>query len=741
MTKKTEKYSGNLFAFSRRRTVEVMVGQVGIGGNNPVRIQTMVTTPTQDIDATVGECMKMADVGAELVRITAPGVKDAEALGVIRQRLRAQGYNIPLIADIHFNPDVAVVAARNVEKIRINPGNFTDKQAMLQPGISDFEESWENDLSRLRAKFVSLLDVCKEYGTALRIGANHGSLSGRIMSRYGDTPAGMVESAMEFLRICKEESFDNVVVSMKASNTRVMVRAYRLLVAAMNAEEMYYPLHLGVTEAGDGEDGRIKSAVGIGALLADGLGDTIRVSLTEAPENEIPVARELVKYFTYSLTTTFVHEVHELYELHERSNLLGKEVVVIADLSKLNPLYEMDTSPLTPPHKGGECPRKEEKCSQIDDEKGRVEYPRKGEKYCETDEAEMEKYPRKEEKCSQIDGDGVVEYPRKGEKYCETDGEEGRVEYPRKGEKYSEIDEAEMEKYPRKGDKYSQIDDEKGMEKYPRKGKEGRGESSQTDKVENGVECSPPLWEEGRGEVFPDYIYTGSSTVAFDSENLKIIDDNNDNFIFCNYALLTNSFLEWLRENQDKILVVSSENVNCIAELRAFFLKLEHHKIVNPVVIARSYAETDFEKLQIRAACDFGGLLIDGFGAGVMLSAAAEIPAKLVSDLCFRILQAARVRYTRTEYIACPGCGRTLFDLQDTLKRVKEATAGFKNLKIGVMGCIVNGPGEMADADYGYVGAGVGKVTLYKGMTPAKKNIPQENAIKELIELIKENEL
>jgi (E)-4-hydroxy-3-methylbut-2-enyl-diphosphate synthase len=337
-----------------------------------------------------------------------------------------------------------------------------------------------------------------------------------------------------------------------------------------------------------------------------------QVSLTEAPENEIPVARMLVEYTTSHITTS--HKggecsainpsfFDELTELHERSGLLGKDVVVISDLSKLNPLYEADIAPIKSSCGGRECPQK------------------------------------------------------------------------------------------------------------------------------------------GRGEVFPDYIYAGSSTVAFDSENLKIIDDSNDNFIFCNYSMLTNSFLEWLRENRDTTLVVSSDNINCIAELRAFFLTLQVHKLTNPVVIARSYEEKDFEKLQIMAACDFGGLLIDGFGAGVMLSAPSEIPYKLISDLCFRILQAARVRFTRTEYIACPGCGRTLFDLQDTLKKVKEATSGFRPMKIGVMGCIVNGPGEMADADYGYVGAGVGKITLYKGKEAVKKNIPQENAIEELMKLIKENEL
>ncbi|MDR2338002.1 MAG: (E)-4-hydroxy-3-methylbut-2-enyl-diphosphate synthase [Deltaproteobacteria bacterium] len=580
---------------SRRQTVEVKAGQVGIGGNNPVRIQTMVTTPTSNIAATVEACMKVADVGAELVRITAPTIKDAEALGLIRQELRAKGYSIPLIADIHFNPDVAEIAAKNVEKIRINPGNFTDKQAILQPeDVADFEQRWNDDLVKLRTRFVALLNVCKEYTTALRIGSNHGSLSGRIMSKYGNTPAGMVESAMEFLRICKDENFNNVVVSMKASNTKIMVQAYRLLVAAMDAEDMHYPLHLGVTEAGDGEDGRIKSAVGIGSLLADGLGDTIRVSLTEAPENEIPVAKEIVRYLA-SGNSGISECIRFDYSNQKsgRTSLLGNEVVVISDLSKLNPVTASDIESLG---SKPDCPQK---------------------------------------------------------------------------------------------------------------------------------------------NPVPEYIYTGSSRFDADNDNPKIIHDSNNNFIFCNCSKFDTSFLAWLRENQNKALVVSFDNAVSITERRSFFLDLQRNGIVNPVIIALSYSELDFEKLQIMAACDFGALLIDGFGDGIMLSAEPCISPKLVADLCFRILQAARVRYTRTEYIACPGCGRTLFDLQDTLKKVKAATSQFNNLKIGIMGCIVNGPGEMVDADYGYVGSGPGKITLYKGKEVVKKNIPQQNAIEELIELIK----
>ncbi|MDR2425348.1 MAG: (E)-4-hydroxy-3-methylbut-2-enyl-diphosphate synthase [Prevotellaceae bacterium] len=592
-------YCKDLFSFSRRKTCEVCVGNIGIGGNNPIRIQTMVTTPTSDIEATVSECIKLADAGAELVRITAPNVREAEALGKIRQRLRKAGCSVPLVADIHFSPDAAETAAKNVEKIRINPGNFTDQQAILQ-GV---EYNWDADLQKLRTRFVTLLNICKQHGTALRIGSNHGSLSGRIMSRYGDTPEGMVESAMEFLRICRDESFHNVVVSMKASNTRVMVYAYRLLVATMNAEEMYYPLHLGVTEAGDGEDGRIKSAVGIGALLADGLGDTVRVSLTEAPENEIPVARNLVRYFEGRENHSSIQKIdtknfnpytYTKRCTHSVENIGGNNpVTVIADLSALNPIYKQDIESL-------------------------------------------------------------------------------------------------------------------GFE------------------LDNPNSTVKPL---------PDCIYAGLSAVAVAAEgdSPKFIDTNS--LIFCDYQQLSDkSFIEWLGNNRDLILMLKTANINGIAELRACFLKLEMEGISNPVIIHRKYDESDFDKLQLMAAADLGTLLIDGFGSGIMIS--AKNAPKLLSDLSFRILQASRNRYTRTEYIACPGCGRTLFDLKTTLQNIKNATQELSSLKIGVMGCIVNGPGEMADADYGYVGAGPGKITLYKGKDAIKKNIPQEKAIDELIRLI-----
>ena len=597
-------YCKSLFAYRRRPTVEVQLGKLLIGGNQPIRIQTMLTTSTADVDATVSQCIRLADAGAELVRITAPSLRDAEALKLIRDRLRASGCKVPLVADIHFNPEAALLAARYVEKVRINPGNFTDKQAILSQTTSSSD--WNSDLDKLRIKFLTLLNVCREHGTALRIGSNHGSLSGRIMSRYGDTPAGMVESAMEFLRICKSENFKNVLVSMKSSNTRVMIQAYRLLVATMDAEDMHYPLHLGVTEAGDGEDGRIKSAVGIGALLADGLGDTIRVSLTEDPANEIPVARSLVHCFAGRENHKAIAPVDcsafSPYEYSPHKTLAAGKLggdnpaAVVADLSQLNPVYEKDIEAL------------------------------------------------------------------------------------------------------------------------------------------NFTVCDGAL---KAGELSPDLIYSGSAMLNCKFENMQVFGDDDEDFIFCDYSSLTDAFIGWLGQNPQKSLILETGNVNGVAEQRAFFMKLAAADVRNPVIIRRRYKETDFEQLQIRAACDLGALLVDGFGAGIMISNENDsIPAGRIVDLSFRILQASRVRYTRTEYIACPGCGRTLFDLRETLARVKTATAELKGLKIGVMGCIVNGPGEMADADFGYVGAGPGRVTLYRGKEAVKKNIPQEKALNELIDLI-----
>ncbi|MDL2230260.1 (E)-4-hydroxy-3-methylbut-2-enyl-diphosphate synthase [Alistipes sp. OttesenSCG-928-L06] len=521
----------------RRKTVTVRVGGVGIGGDNPVRVQSMANTDTNDTEACVTQALRIAEAGGELVRFTAQGRREAENLRNIKDGLRTAGCDIPLVADIHFNPEAAFVAAAIVEKVRINPGNFVDKRADFSH-IDYTDEEYAGELSRLRAKFVRLLDICRQHGTALRIGVNHGSLSDRIMSRYGDTPAGMVESAMEFLRICTGEGFDQVVLSMKSSNVRVMVQAYRLLVMAMDAEGMAFPLHLGVTEAGDGEDARVKSAAGIGALLADGLGDTIRVSLTEPPENEIPVGRKLT------------------------AHLAGDE-------------------------NAGATP--------------------------------------------------VVG-----------------------GEHYSPCD-------------------------YRRR------ESSHTGVP---VVVGEPTGTEPDADVSPD--------------------------------------------NLPADFLVAEGNLH---EQRAFFLRLQQERRTNPVIIRRSYAEDDLETLQLKAAADIGPLFLDGFGDGIWIeNRSANITPAQVNSLAFAILQAARVRISRTEYIACPGCGRTLFDLTETLARVRAATSHLKGLKIGVMGCIVNGPGEMADADYGYVGAGPGRVTLYKGKEVMKRNIPQEESVNELLKLIKSGE-
>lgn len=595
-----KQFCKNIFSFERRDTVNIEVGNKFIGSKFPILVQTMTNTHTSDIEQTVEQCLKVAKAGAELVRITVPTIEDARLLGEIHRLLREKSCDIPISADVHFNSAVADVAAELVEKVRINPGNYVDSQAILSGNKKNLEE---NELS---SKFRKLINLCKKHKTALRIGTNHGSLSGRIMDLYGDTPEGMVASAMEFLKICNEENFKNVVVSMKASNARVMVHANRLLVKEMLAENMHFPLHLGVTEAGDGEDGRIKSAVGIGTLLADGLGDTIRVSLTESPENEIPVAYEIVKYFEgreNHATISPVPSTH--YNPYEyvkgTSNAVGKiggknPPVVIVDLSHLNPIQEKDIK-------------------------------------------DFGYYQQKE------------------------------------------------------------------------------------------------IWK--RIEGSPDYIYSGESLWNCDQFGLDVIDCNG-NFISCNSNNISVKMLEWLKEHPDFILFAESTNVNKVADIRALFLRLYNAGVPNPVVIHLTYHETSLESLQIKAACDAGALFIDGFGDGIMITNKAIDPIQIV-NLSYSILQASRLRFTKTEFIACPGCGRTLFGLQETLAKVKAAVSHLKGLKIAVMGCIVNGPGEMADADYGYVGAGKDKVSLYKGKVPIKKNIPEEKAIEELISLIKEN--
>jgi (E)-4-hydroxy-3-methylbut-2-enyl-diphosphate synthase len=565
----------------------------------------MINVATTDIDAAVVQCKKIAKAGADYVRATAQGLPEANALQIIKSKLAEKNINIPLIADVHFNRNAAKIAAQYVEKVRINPGNFIDKTTNGKKNLNTDEYSAE--LQYLRNEFISLICICKQHKTALRIGVNHGSLSERIMNRYGDTPEGMVESAMEFLRICKDEDFEDVVVSMKSSNTRVMVYAYRLLVEKMDAEKMNFPLHIGVTEAGDGADARIKSAVGAGTLLADGLGDTIRVSLTEDPENEIPVAKILINYFKGREKHKFIPDVDAKkyfpYTYSQRktkaANIFGgkNQIATVADLSHINPIYDKDFEEL-----------------------------------------------------------GFV---KNGKKW---------------------------------------------------------------DKTSNS----------------PDAVYTGSSLFDSQIQGITILSDEMENLVRCDISCFNDDFFEWIKKNPQNILMIESANTNAVAELRACFFMLENANAHNPVIIHRSYDDKSVESLQIKAACDFGALLVDGFGDALCLQNTKIESAKLVK-LCFSILQAARVRFSKTEFIACPSCGRTLFDIQKTLTEIKNQTSHLKHLKIAVMGCIVNGTGEMADADYGYVGAGTGKISLYKNKILVKRNIPQQNAVDELVALIKEN--
>lgn len=537
------------FSYHRRPTLEVRVGNTAIGGNNPVRIQSMASTSTMDTEASVAQARRIVEAGAELVRFTAQGVREAANLGEIRRRLRECGCEVPLVADIHFNPRAAFAAAEQVEKVRINPGNFVDPGRTFRK-IEYTDEEYAAELKRLEEALVPFLETCRANDTAIRLGVNHGSLSDRIMSRYGDTPAGMVESAMEFLRVCRSHSFDRVVISIKASNVVVMVETVTRLVEAMDAEEMHYPLHLGVTEAGDGEDGRIKSAVGIGALLREGIGDTIRVSLSEEPEAELPVARKIMDYIDLMATAASVEAPRDgRFRLGKGMRRMSREIGAVGG----------SRVPVVPAVDGIT-------------------------------------------RMKEIDAEAVIA---------------------------------------------------------------------------------------GKADIAPDNI----------------------------------------------ILLSASGEVPGMT-LEAAMNILVAEGIDNPVILRGVYNGPDADTVRLRASIDLGALMLKGFADGIEIVSDALTPDE-ASRLALAILQSARLRISHTEYIACPGCGRTLFDLQQTLARVKEATSHLKGLKIGVMGCIVNGPGEMADADYGYVGAGVGKISLYKGKECVEKNIPAEEAVSHLVELIK----
>ncbi|MBK7104745.1 MAG: (E)-4-hydroxy-3-methylbut-2-enyl-diphosphate synthase [Ignavibacteriae bacterium] len=632
------KYCNSLTKYSRFVTREVKIGEISLGNGNPIRVQSMTTTNTMDTIATVEQSIRMTNAGCELVRITAPSINEAKNLKNIKDELHKRGYKVPLIADIHFTPNAAEEAARIIEKVRVNPGNYIDKKKFQQIEYTDLE--YEEEIERIRIKFSPLVKICKEYGTAMRIGTNHGSLSDRIMSRYGDTPLGMVESALEFLRICEDLDYHQIVLSMKASNPQVMVQAYRLLVNKMISENMNYPLHLGVTEAGDGEDGRIKSALGIGALLEDGLGDTIRVSLTEEPEHEIPVALALVNRYSNRI-----------------------------------------------PHK--EIP-------------GIINLP-----YDPFSYLKIPSYP--------INNFGDKNSPRV----------------------IAEISDKEI---------------------------------VNNDLKKLGLTYLPDLDKWNIGDQAPDYIFAGDQNVNTNlPESLDIIQNYNSwlnnsdnhkfhplfkfeeflsaskksnilNFVEINIEDVFDEKFAQLKNQKNIVFVITTNNNHGLAEQRRIFIELTNLGFNQPTIIKREYDVNNFENLRLFAATDLGSLFIEGFGDGVWLTNnSAKFSSEEINRTLFGILQAARVRISKTEYIACPSCGRTLFDLVEVTNKIRERTGHLKGVKIGIMGCIVNGPGEMADADYGYVGSGPGKITLYRGKEVIKKSISSEKAVDGLIELIKED--
>jgi (E)-4-hydroxy-3-methylbut-2-enyl-diphosphate synthase len=585
----------NQFNYTRRTADTIQIGKVLLGGNQPVRVQSMANTDTNDIPNSVAQCLRIVKAGGEIVRFTTQGVREAESIGKIHEALREQGCDVPLVADIHFNANAADVAATHVEKVRINPGNYVG--SIKIGDTSDYtDEEFEIEYQKIRSRFIPFLNICKQHNTAIRIGVNHGSLSERMMNRFGDTSRGMVESCMEFLRICREENFHNVVISMKTSNTVMMVQTVRLLVEEMEKEDLHYPLHLGVTEAGDGEDGRIKSAVGIGALLADGIGDTIRVSLSEEPEAEIPVGKLLVSYI---------------------SKRVNQKPIVATESLLLS----------------------------------RFEYSR-----------------RKTHEVANVGGENVPVVIALG------DG---------------------------------------GFETVP-------------DYIQaNGKVIN------ANGETFEIYSVENIAALERDAAEIK--------FLKMDLSSLTSKILGVLIARRDIVVLLHTDHLNVVGEQRAFFHTLLNAGCSIPVVLYRKYAENDLQHLQIKAAADLGVLLIDGFGDGILLENEGDISTEKINSVAFGILQAARVRVTKTEFISCPGCGRTMFHLQHVIARIKERTSHLKGLKIGIMGCIVNGPGEMADADYGYVGAGRGKVSLYKKKECMERNIPEDEAVDKLIGLIKVN--
>ena len=631
-----KKYCNSLTKYERFKTRQVMIGSVGVGGNNPIRVQSMTTTDTMDTQATVEQSIRMIDAGCEIVRITAPSKKEAENLQNIKNELRKRGYDTPLVADIHFTPNAAEIAARIVEKVRVNPGNYADKKRFEHIDYTD--DTYQAELERIKERFVPLVRICKEHGTAMRIGTNHGSLSDRILSRYGDTPLGMVESALEFLRICQQEDYHEIVLSMKASNTQVMVQAYRLLITKMQDTGMNYPLHLGVTEAGEGEDGRIKSAVGIGTLLEDGIGDTIRVSLTEEPEFEIPVARELVARYDNRSAHQPILAIDNYpinpFEYKKRNsrevlNIGGKNVpIVMADFS----LKEK----ITP-----------------------ASFFALGYNYS----VPLDKWNVSDMACDYVfAGDKVIDF--------DIPGTLGIV--------YNHQNWL-LHKHQERVYPFIQAKD-----------------------YLSGVEISKTL-----------------------------------NIVYACLSDINQDFINRIQEDKNLVLMIDTWNKHGMAEQRSLLTQLMNNHCDVPVIIGRAYGNLSPEQLQLHSATDMGALLIDGLGDGVFIAVENCGSDQQVNQTAFGILQASRTRISKTEYISCPSCGRTLFDLQETTAKIRSKTNHLKGVKIGIMGCIVNGPGEMADADYGYVGTGVGKITLYKEKEVVQRNIPEAEAVDALIELIR----
>ncbi len=616
----------------RLNTKQVVIGELPLGGESPIRVQSMTTTDTMDTEGSVEQSIRMIEAGSELVRLTAPSKNEAQNLEHIKKELNSRGYKTPLVADIHFTPNAAEIASRIVEKVRVNPGNYADKKKFEEIEYTD--ASYQTELERIEKKFTPLVLLCKEEGTTMRIGTNHGSLSDRILSRYGDTPEGMVESAMEFIRICEKNNYHDIVISMKASNTIVMVQAYRLLVSRMLENKMVYPTHLGVTEAGDGEDGRIKSAVGIGALLEDGIGDTIRVSLTEEPEAEIPVAQKIIKKYEnqhiFKLPQVSFQESYNPFSYSKRASSEVLKTgsshvpVVFADLSERENITQAN-----------------------------------------------------------LFGFGY--------------------NYSKKLDKWHIMDQAAD---------YLYIGENKIDFEIP-------GTIS--------IVCSFENWK----------LFYREKQAYFPLINTELLSEMEYDNIFFLALKAEEELPSNLGLYTKAIVVLESEYENKTQLFRKSYLAFLKAEIKNPVILKTETKEEDSESFQIYSSIDVGASLIDGFGDGIWLK--GKQSSALINTTSFGILQATRTRISKTEYISCPSCGRTLFDLQETTAKIRARTDHLKGLKIGIMGCIVNGPGEMADADYGYVGTGPGKINLYKEKTVVKRNIPEAEAVEALVDLIKEN--